>query len=89
MPQGDGDKRRGSTGRVLVVSVSAALARRERGSADPPVIPAKGSLGDASACASSAPIRDRVRLDSFAEVPDSFAFGSASGMTGESFGSLV
>jgi hypothetical protein len=39
--------------------------------------------------ASSAPIRDRGRFDSCREVPDSLAFGSASGMTGETFGSLV
>ena len=33
--------------------------------------------------ASSAPIRDDGRLDALREVPDSLAFGSASGMTGE------
>jgi hypothetical protein len=33
--------------------------------------------------ASSALIRDLVRFDSFAQIPDSLACGSASGMTGE------
>jgi hypothetical protein len=42
----------------------------------PPVIPAMGSLGDARACASGAPIRDLGRSDSFAEVPDSFELRS-------------
>jgi hypothetical protein len=39
--------------------------------------------GEMRAAASSAPIRDLVRLlNSFDEVPDSLAFDSASGMTG-------